>query len=77
MPANGGWMIDSIAGHSRLAPLSQETWKSSVSMWMGDWWDVIVDLWSVESGRTDLVVELRINEDGEGYRYVVGIIYVP
>lgn len=60
-----------------LASLSQETWKSSVSMWMGEWWDVIVDLWSVESGRTDLVVELRISEHGEGYRYVMGIIYVP
>jgi len=60
-----------------LAPLTDETWKTSVVRWLGEFWDVIVDLRTVESGRSDLIVDVRITEREGGYRYTVGIIYVP
>src|SRR5262245_47277627 len=37
-----------------LTALPDETWESSTSQWMGTHWDVVVDLWTVESGRSDL-----------------------
>ena len=68
----------SVASYGEtLAPLSDDTWRTSVEMWMRDWWDVFVDLRTVESGRSDLVVDVRIAERDGGYVYTVGIIYVP
>jgi hypothetical protein len=60
-----------------LSELPMETWSTSVSQWMGDCWHVLVDLWTTESGRTDMVLDVRIYENGEGFRIEVGSVYVP
>lgn len=60
-----------------LDELSDETWKSSVAQWMGGSWDVLVDLWTVESGRSDLVLSARVFEQGDGHRIAIHIVYVP
>lgn len=61
-----------------LIELSEETWKSSVCIWMGNRWDVLVDLWTVAEGRSDLVLQLRIYETGDGdYKFSVYMVYVP
>ena len=39
-----------------LTELSDDTWNSSVAQWMRTHWEVIVDLWTIESGRSDLIL---------------------
>jgi hypothetical protein len=61
-----------------LAELPDETWKTSVAQWVGSHWDVLVDLWTEESGPSDLVLDARVFEDPDGgYRVVVHLVYVP
>jgi hypothetical protein len=60
-----------------LADLHDETWHSSVSQWMGTHWDVLVDLWTVESGRSDLVLSLRVFEADKGFRFEIDSLHVP
>ncbi|MGW5453171.1 DUF7668 domain-containing protein [Nocardia sp. NPDC003979] len=31
-----------------LVELSEETWNSSIALWMGNYWDIIVDLWTAK-----------------------------
>lgn len=68
----------SIAGYGcTLTDLPQDTWKTSVAQWYGTHWDVLVDLWTVEEGRSDLVLEGRISETAAGLRFTVHMVYVP
>ncbi len=61
-----------------LVELSDETWKTSVAQWVDGFWDVIVDLWTKESGCSDMIVQTRVFEEPEGsYRYEVHLVYVP
>ena len=60
-----------------LIELPDDTWQFSVVLWMGSYWDVIVDLWTEAEGRSDMVLSARVTEvDGE-YRYDVQMVYVP
>lgn len=64
-------------GESLIA-LPAEAWTTSVSQWnsrMG--WDLLVDLWTRESGRSDMVLDLRAFETGDGVQFEVRLIYVP
>jgi hypothetical protein len=61
----------------RLADLPDDTWDSSVAQWMGTHWDVLVDLWTVESGQSDLVLDVRVVETDDGFRFEIGPLYVP
>lgn len=60
-----------------LVELSDQTWESSVCMWYGTHWDVLVDLWTIEEGRSDLVLNARVIETPSGFRYTVHMVYVP
>ena len=40
-----------------LIPLPDDAWTTSVSIWMGSHWDVFVDLWTEESGPSDMVLQ--------------------
>jgi hypothetical protein len=60
-----------------LRELADETWNTSVAQWMGSYWDVLVDLWTVEGVRSDLVLSVRVFEDGEAFRIRVEGVYVP
>jgi hypothetical protein len=60
-----------------LADLPDDTWRTSVSQWMGDHWEVLVDLWTRESGASDLVLSARVFETHEGFRIEVDSVYVP
>lgn len=60
-----------------LTELSDETWNSSISLWMRTYWDVLVDLWTIEAGRSDLVLHLRVFESGDGFSFMVDLVYVP
>jgi len=60
-----------------LTALSDETWDSSVCIWMGQRWDALVDLWTLGEGRSDLVLSLRVSEAEGGFAFQVYMVYVP
>lgn len=60
-----------------LSDLPDETWDSSVSQWMGTHWDVVVDLWTVKSGKSDLILSLRVFESDGGFRFEIDSVHVP
>jgi hypothetical protein len=45
-----------------LVELPEDTWQTSVSQWMETHWEVLVDLWTAEEGRSDLVLAGRVVE---------------
>lgn len=62
---------------AHLRKLPDESWNSSVCIWYGDYWDVLVDLYTEEEGRSDLVLQVHVYEVGDEYRYEVVLVYVP
>lgn len=65
-------------GSATLVPLPDEAWTGSAALWQGDRWDCLVDLWSAEEGRLDLILDLRVTEDGSNsYRFSPYFVYVP
>ena len=62
---------------ARLASLPEDAWQTSVCQWMGAYWDVMVDLYTVEEGASDLVLQARVYEEGVTYAFDVHFVYVP
>ena len=61
-----------------LAALPDESWNTSVSRWMNGYWDILVDLYTVQSGESDLALPARIFEqESGGYRIEIVGVYVP
>lgn len=60
-----------------LIPLSDETWDRSICLWLEDYWEVLVDLFTAEEGRSDLVLHLNVFEHGDDFRFKVHLVYVP
>lgn len=64
-------------GDVSLIELPGETWKSSVSIWAGSYWEALVDLWTAEEGRSDLVLSVEIRESEGSFVFDVYGIMVP
>ncbi|HZG43071.1 MAG TPA: hypothetical protein VEY93_08925 [Longimicrobium sp.] len=60
-----------------LIDLPDETWHTSVCQWMETHWDLLVDLWTAESGRSDLVLAVRVFEGDGDYRFEIDSVHVP
>jgi len=60
-----------------LIELPEETWDSSVCIWMGTRWDALIDLWSSSEGRSDLVLSLQVLEKDNGFEFNIYMVYVP
>jgi hypothetical protein len=60
-----------------LIDLPEETWQTSVAQWMGTHWEIVVDLWTAEEGRSDLVLAGDVAEISAGPRFTVRMVYVP
>lgn len=60
-----------------LIELPDETWESSICMWMGNHWDVLIDLWTEAEGRSDLVLSAQVTESDNSFVVNVDMIYVP
>ena len=60
-----------------LVELPDDTWQTSVAQWMGTHWEVLVDLWTAEEGRSDLVLESQVVESTAGPRLRIHMVYVP
>lgn len=60
-----------------LIALPSETWESSICLYMGDSWDILIDLWTESEGRSDLALSATVKESESGYIVHVGMVYVP
>jgi hypothetical protein len=72
----GSWRVIDEMG-VRLAELPDGTWSTSVCIRMGEWWDVLVDLYDVEQGRIDLVLPARVRKAKVGIVISLDMIHVP
>ena len=61
----------------RLASLPDDSWRTSVHRWMREYWEILVDLFTVDEGESDLVMFVRVYEDGPAYRFEVQSVHVP
>jgi hypothetical protein len=64
-------------GDVTLIPLPEAAWDSSVALWYGDRWRCLVDLWTKEEGRSDLVLDADVFEHGSTYRFSLNAVYIP
>jgi hypothetical protein len=60
-----------------LTPLPHASWDTSVCQWQLDYWEVLVDLFTVEEGRSDLVLHVHVFEQMAGFVFKVHLVYVP
>lgn len=60
-----------------LKSLPPQTWKTSTCLYLGDFWDVFIDLYSIEEGLSDLVLSVRVYEKNSEYIFDVHLVYVP
>jgi hypothetical protein len=60
-----------------LIELPDETWTTSVAQWMGGFWEILVDLWTAESGRSDMVLHAQVFEAKGSFRIKLHAVYVP
>lgn len=60
-----------------LVELTDATWRRSVCQWMETHWDLLVDLETEEGGVSDLVLEAKVFEAPDGYRFEIEMVYVP
>ena len=62
---------------AHLISLPEEAWQTSVCQWMRDYWDVLIDLYTIEEGASDLALAVRVYEEGSAYAFEVHLVYVP
>jgi hypothetical protein len=60
-----------------LIALPDEAWITSVAQWYGESWEVLIDLWTAEEGRSDMVLDARVYEVGDDFEIQIHLIYVP
>ena len=60
-----------------LVALPEKTWTSSICMWMGKRWEVLIDLWTKGEGRSDLVLSALVSETKDGFQIKIEMVYVP
>lgn len=61
----------------QVISLPEQSWDTSIYSWQESYWDVLVDLWTVREGRSDLVLQLRVFEVAAGYEFQIYMVYVP
>lgn len=60
-----------------LVDLPDATWDTSVCQWYEDnFWHALVDLWTLESGGSDLVLHVEVTLL-DGYSIKIYRVYVP
>lgn len=64
-------------GDVTLVDLTEETWETSVAIWQGTHWDVLIDLRTAEEGRSDLVLGARVTETQDAFAFEIEMVYVP
>lgn len=62
---------------ARLVSLPDLAWETSACIWMRNYWDCIVDLYTEDEGQSDLVLAVRVYESSDLYEFRVHSVYVP
>jgi hypothetical protein len=62
---------------AQLSILPEDAWQTSVCQWMIGYWDVLVDLYTVEEGASDLVLAIRVYEKGSAFDFEILSVHVP
>jgi hypothetical protein len=60
-----------------LTGLPETAWQTSVCQWLGNHWEVMVDLYTADEGRSDLILHTFVYEDGSEHVFEVHSVYVP
>ncbi len=60
-----------------LVELPEETWETSVYICYGEYWNVLIDLWTKSEGRSDLVLNAEVREKNDEYEVKIRLVYVP
>jgi hypothetical protein len=58
-------------------PLRDASWDTSICVWEGGHWQVLVDLTTVSGERSDLVLHAKVFELDDRVEIEPGLIYVP
>lgn len=59
-----------------LVLLPEASWETSVYLWMNGYWQVVVDLFVLNKGRSDLGLFVKVREDGDQYTFEVTSVHV-
>jgi hypothetical protein len=59
-----------------LTPLNNEVWARSVYRWMDDWWDLLLDLTTLNDPVSDLALHIKVL-NAPDYLFVVRGVWVP
>ena len=62
---------------AHLISLPDGAWQTSACQWMRSYWDVLIDLFTMEEGSSDLVLAVRVYEDDAAYSFEVQSVHVP
>ena len=60
----------------KLVNLTEETWDSSICIWLEDRWVVLIDLRTESEGRSDLVLKAQVTESNQGYLIDIDMVAV-
>ncbi len=60
-----------------LGPLGAHTWETSVYIWDAGYWQILLDLTTEDGDSSDLVLHVRVRENGEYFVIEPGLVYVP
>ncbi len=60
-----------------LIELPEKTWDTSVYICYGDYWNVLIDLYTEDEGLSDLVLNAEVRENDNDYVFDVKLVYVP
>ncbi|NQZ33726.1 MAG: hypothetical protein HRU06_20860 [Oceanospirillaceae bacterium] len=60
-----------------LTQLPAAAWDTSCAQYMGTYWEILVDLYTIGEGASDLVLHGRMSEFSGKPQFEVGLIYVP
>lgn len=61
----------------QLISLSDQTWNFSIYLWMDSYWQVLVDLVTLNEGVSDLVMFVKVRENAGKYCFTIEDIHVP
>lgn len=62
---------------AQLISLPDAAWQTSVCQWQDGHWVVLVDLFTEDEGASDLVLHVRVYENGSAFVFEVHLVYVP
>lgn len=60
-----------------LIELPDETWNTSVYIYYGNYWNVLIDLYTEGEGLSDLVLNVEVSQKNTAYLFDIKMVYVP